>query len=228
MIAEPVRLPLSREEIQEAFRSLQPGETLALEEPLTVEEFYDLVEEDDAVELIDGVIYMPSPVTDNHEALFAWLFTVLNQYVEQRKLGAVRGSRAAVRIGPRTAREPDLMFIRAEHRERIRRLEVDGPADFIIEIVDSNRSRREAVVKQAQYEARGVPELWVIDLPKAELRHFLLEEGRFRRVAVDPKGEVAAKQVPGFRLKAAWLFQGPDFPSTLEVVTELLREPPSS
>jgi hypothetical protein len=41
-------------------------------------------------------------------------------------------------------------------------------------------------------------------------------------ITADGGGEVHARVIPGLRLTVAWFFQGPDFPSSLEVVTQLL------
>jgi Uma2 family endonuclease len=209
--------------VRRAIRALQPGESLCLDVPLTVEEFYELVDEDSGVELIHGVITMPSPATDPHEDLFVWLLQVLAAYVQTRQLGRIRSPRTAMRVGPRAVREPDLLFVSNANLHRLQRLELAGPADFIVEIVDSTAARREAVAKQSQYEELGVPELWVVDLPHQELRQFWLEGGQYRRAPVDPEGEVEAHALPGFRLQVAWLFQGPDFPNGREVVDGLLN-----
>ncbi|MGV3719394.1 MAG: hypothetical protein ACO1SX_00675, partial [Actinomycetota bacterium] len=75
---------------------------------------------------------------------------------------------------------------------------------------------------QAQYQDAGVTELWVIDLPRRELRQFVLSDGHYQRIEVDPAAGVTAHTVSGFQLRAEWLFQGPHFPSSLEVVTRLL------
>lgn len=219
--AAPV--PATREEARRELEALAPGETYSRATPFTVEEFFELVDEDSPFELLEGVILMPTPPTDPHESLFGWLFTLLFAYVDARRLGQVRGSRTGVRIGGRSFRVPDLLFVRAEHAERIERVGMSGAPDLVVEIVDSGKARREAVVKQAQYERLGVPELWVIDLPWKEFRHFTLEEGVYRRLPVAPEGEVAALQVPGFRLKVAWLFEEPRSVSSLDVLRELLK-----
>lgn len=46
--------------------------------------------------------------------------------------------------------------------------------------------------------------------------------GRYRTVTLERDGEVHAQDIPGLRLAVAWFFQGPAFPSSLEVVTQLL------
>jgi Uma2 family endonuclease len=204
--------------------ALKPGESFCPDIPLTLEEYFELVDEDSSLELIHGTVFMPTPPSDPHEALFGWLFVVLAQFVELRQLGVVRGSRTGVRTGTRSFRVPDILFLGTAHLDRLQRHELTGAPDFIIEIVDSDASRREAVVKQAQYEEAGAGELWIIDLPRRELRHFVLEQGRYQRVTVDPDGEAATRTIPGFRLQVAWLFAGPSFPNSLEVVHNLLRE----
>ena len=67
-------------------------------------------------------------------------------------------------------------------------------------------------------------ELWVVDIPRRELRHFILEDGQYRRLEVGVDGVAEVTTVEGFRLRVGWLFQGPDFPSSLEVVTRLLKD----
>jgi Uma2 family endonuclease len=125
-------------------------------------------------------------------------------------------------VGSTSLPEPDLLFFRTEHLDRMRASGVHEAPDFAVEIVDSNTARHNAVRKQAQYQEVGVTELWVIDLPRRELRHFLLDAGTYRRVSAPAGEEVVSRTVDGFRLRVDWLFQGPDFPSSLETVTALL------
>jgi Uma2 family endonuclease len=211
--------------IRAAVRALRPGESFRLDRPITVDEFYDLTEDESHAELSDGVIVVPSPPTLAHEELFDWFHKVTSLYVEERRLGRVYGSRTSVRLSEITARQPDIAFVSTAHLDRLQRLEIAGAADFVVEIVDSARARRDAQRKQSQYEAAGVEELWIIDLPRRELHQFLLVDGRYRELPVDRAGQVGARRIAGFRLTVAWLFQGPDFPRSLEVVTNLLAAP---
>jgi Uma2 family endonuclease len=220
VLERPITL---EEQVREAVRALRPGESFSLDRPITVEEFCAWLEPQTGPELIDGVIHMSPPPSDAHEALDVWLIKVLGIYVEERGLGQVRGANSGVLVSGTTLRQPDLVFFGSDSLSRMDASGRHGAPDFVVEIVDSDRARRDAVTKQAQYEAIGVRELWVADLPRRELRHFVLEGGRFAALPVDPAGEVEARTVPGFRLRVEWLFQGPSFPSSLEVVTGLLR-----
>jgi Uma2 family endonuclease len=211
-----------REQVRAAVRAMQPGDAYSLGRPITVEEFCAWLDEEPRVELVQGVIQMAPPPSDPHEQLDLWLIKVIGAYVEERKLGEIRGSRSGVRIGGASVREPDLSFFSTASLDRLHPSGIHGRPDLVIEIVDSAASRRNAVVKQTQYEQLGVPELWVVDLGWKELRHLVLEEGRYVPQAAGPAGELEARTIPGLRLRTAWLFSGPDFPSSLKIVRELL------
>jgi hypothetical protein len=49
--------------------------------PITFEEFLDLTDEDDNIELINGVMVEKMAAQLDHEWLFAWLFGVTSVYV---------------------------------------------------------------------------------------------------------------------------------------------------
>jgi Uma2 family endonuclease len=213
--------PRTREDaLREAIEALKPGDIFSIDRPITVEEFCEYVSDEWCAELVDGVIHIMTPPTDAHEALSIWLAKVVGQFVEVRKLGEVRAGRSGVQISRTSLREPDLLFFRKDRLDQMTARGVHGAPDLAIEIVDSAKARRDAVRKQSRYEEIGVAELWVIDLPRRELRHFVLEEGEFREVAAQEV--VTSRTVEGFRLRVEWLFQGPSFPSSLEVVQNLL------
>ena len=53
----------------------------------TFEDFCFLVKDGQKADLIDGVIYMASPESIDGHRLFKWLYTLLNDYVEEKGLG---------------------------------------------------------------------------------------------------------------------------------------------
>ena len=216
---------LGLDEFLETARSLQAGESCSLDYPLTVEEFCELFAESDRdLELVNGVVYMSPAPSYAHESLQAWLLKVIGQYVEDAGLGEALGSRSGIRVSPTSLPEPDLVYFSEEHRDRLQPSGAHGTPDLAIEILDSTAARRDAVRKQAQFQDAGIPELWVIDLPRKELRQFTLVDGLYERLTLDNAGEVKAHSIPGLMLKTEWLFQGPRFPSSRTVVNELLAE----
>src|SRR5207302_8236209 len=134
-------------------------------------------------------------------ALSAWLARVLGMYVEHRRIGEFRAGRSGVQINDTSLREPDLLFFRADRLDQMTARGVHGAPDLAVEIVDSPKARREAVQKQVKYEEIGVQELWVIDLPRREVRQCLLEEGRYQLARAEPGAELLARTVEGFHLQ---------------------------
>jgi Uma2 family endonuclease len=182
-------------DLREAIEALKPGDVFSIDRPITVDEFCEYVSDECHAELVDGVIQILTPPNDAHEALFVWLITVLGIYIEVRGLGQLRGGRSTVQISRTSARQPDLLFFRKDRLDQMSATGLHGTPDLVIEIVDSARARREAVRKQSRYEEIGVAELLVVDLPRRELRHFVLEDGELRPVDVDPAGELVSRTV---------------------------------
>jgi len=220
--ARPAARGASKQDLRKRIEALKPGDVFSIDRPITIDEFCEYGSDEYGSELVNGVIYVMSPPTDRHEALATWLARVLGMYVEALGLGEVRGGRSGVGIGRTSVREPDVLFFRRERVGEMTERGVHGAPDLAVEIVDSAKARRDAVQKQAQYQEVGVAELWVIDLPQRELRQFTLDEGAFRRIPAGEPGEFASRTVQGFRLRTEWLFQGPRFPSSLEIVQNLL------
>lgn len=203
---------------------LAPGTIFSIDRPLTVDDFYELVNEDTNAELIEGIIFMKSPVSYQHETLFSFLHTILTQYIEEHNLGQVLGSRTAVRITKYTAREPDLLFVSKDRLSIIHKNELVEAPDLAIEIVSPHDSRREIVTKQVQYEQIGVREFWLIDQPKQEVIIYDLNvDGRFVKRPLE--GDIIrSTTVKGFQIKIEWLWCEPGkFPSTLTIVHNLLK-----
>jgi Uma2 family endonuclease len=213
-----------RVRVQEAVRTLKPGESFSLGRPITVEEFCDWLDEEVRAELIDGVISMTPPPSDPHEDLQGWFHGLLRMFVDARGLGKVRGSRSGVRLSTTTLREPDIAFFSTGHLDRMERSGIHGAPDLAIEIVDSDQARRDAARKETQYRDAGVPEILILDLPRRHIRHVILDQGRYAVLEPDLSVDLELRTVPGFRLRGSWLFDGPEFPQGLEVLLALLKE----
>ena len=214
--------PLAGEQLRRRIEALKPGDVFSIDRPITVEEFCEYVSDEWVAELVDGVITIMTPPSDPHEALSGWLFNVLGPYVQTRGLGEVRAGRSGVLISSTSLREPDLLFFQKSRLDQMTERGVHGAPDLAVEIVESSRARREAVRKQVQYELIGIREYWVIDRPQREVRQWLLEGARYELLRLQPGDELVSRTIEGFHLQVAWLFQGPEFPSILDVVNGLL------
>ncbi|MGE3273004.1 MAG: Uma2 family endonuclease, partial [Chloroflexota bacterium] len=159
---------------------------------------------------------------EEHQDRGGLLYMLLQFFVQPGRLGRVFYAPALMRLAQRpSGREPDLLFVRAEHTHRIRRSYVDGPADLVVEIVSPESVERDYREKLAEYEAAGVPEYWIID-PLQGAAHFYQLDGRGKYQAIQPDadGVYTSREVPGFRLRVSWLWQRP-LPTIQEALADL-------
>lgn len=195
--------------------------TAARRATVSFEEFCVLIRPDQKADLIDGVIYMASPENIDAHRLYRWLYLVLDQFATLRDLGEIFGSRIAFRLGDLQSPEPDIAFVRKDRLHLAQKTFIDGPPDLAIEIVSPESVERDYVRKRSLYEAAGVREYWIIDEDLKKVLVLRLDRaGKFREVR-KRGGIVRSPAMPGFWLRAAWLWQYPR-PSGAEVLEEIL------
>lgn len=75
--------------------------------------------------------------------------------------------------------------------------------------------------KYKEYEASGVSEYWLIDPDNQQAEFFRLEKnGRYQLFPLDEEGIYRSTTLPGFWLKAEWLWQEP-LPSVINLFREM-------
>jgi Uma2 family endonuclease len=202
------------------------AEKIALpQKPYTVDEFFDLIQDGEKADLIDGVIHMASPDTPNNDDLGGFLFSIMRFYARGKHLGRVTGSRVAYVLGNRRAPEPDVAFVRQGRLDRIHRTRVVGPPDIAIEVVSQDSRERDYDLKRRLYEDAGVGEYWIID-PIARRHEFLrLREGAFEPVSLNQDRYFLSDVLTGFWLDVTWLHADP-LPAEMDCLQQILAGPP--
>ena len=119
-----------------------------------------ILDEDERVELIDGVLVQMAAVGDRHVACVIRLTDWFGMHAAGRAFVSVQNP---IRLPPRTEPEPDLVLVR--RRTDTYRGGVPGPDDtlLVIEVSDTTLAY-DRDVKVPRYAAAGIPETWVIDL----------------------------------------------------------------
>lgn len=186
----------------------------------TFEDFCNLVREDQKADLIDGVIYMASPESSEHNDLLGWLGAVLRIYVTEKHLGRLTLNKVAFRLSDHTAPEPDLAFVSTKRSHLIKSGYVDGPPDLAIEIVSPESIQRDYELKRQRYDEAGVLEYWIIDPLDQTVTTFVREGDAFvEQHIIDNVFE--SRTIPGMLLDVRWLFQRPR-PTELSIIPQLL------
>ena len=116
------------------------------------------------VEFTDGYIEVLPVPKQSHQLILDFLLQALRAFVLARKLGKVLFAPLRVQIRPGKFREPDIVFMKTEHADRLGE-EFWVGADLVVEIVsDDARSReRDLEKKRADYAEAGIPEYWIVD-----------------------------------------------------------------
>jgi Uma2 family endonuclease len=188
----------------------------------TFEEFFELVEDGQKADLLDGVIYMASPDNTDAGDLTVWLTIVLGGFVDVKELGKIFVSRFAYRIGSKHGPEPDIGFVPKALLVRRRRGYIDGPPALAIEIVSPDSVQRDYIQKRAIYEQAGVREYWILDPDEGRATFLVLRKKRYKKVS-PIKNIIQSEVVPGFHLDVRWLLSA-SRPSAYDVLRKLLEE----
>ncbi len=162
-----------------------------------------------AVEFTDGVLEILPMPTFAHQAIVEFLFLVLRQFVMARGLGRVMFAPLRVQLRPGKYREPDLVFMRAEHRARMGNAFWLG-ADLVLEVVsdDSASRERDLVQKPLDYAEGGVPEYWLVDPVLGRITVLVLEGSAYREHGVFTPGQHATSAtLPGLMVDVAAVFE---------------------
>jgi Uma2 family endonuclease len=184
------------------------------------EDFLAWLDEDTRAEWIDGVVQMPSPASARHQQIVFFLARVIASFLEVYPLGTIVEAPFLMKLS-HSAREPDLLFVAADHRDRLTPTYLDGPADLVVEVISPESATRDRGEKFYEYQSAGIAEYWLID-PRIEHAEFyqLNARGIYEVVPLDVDGIYHSKALLGLWLREQWLWQDP-LPQLDDVLLEV-------
>lgn len=124
---------------------------------LTVADIEALPEDMVIRHLIDGELFEVTPPTIRHQKVVTELLWRFRSYAEHHG-GMVLTAPTGVRLSDRDMPEPDVLYVAAEHLDRVGERYVEGPPDLVVEVSSPSTRRLDLVRKRRQYERFGVPE----------------------------------------------------------------------
>jgi Uma2 family endonuclease len=186
---------------------LENGEFLHSQEFLRRYERMPLVKK---AELIEGVVYMGSPVSVHHgkpDAIIqAWLVTYASRHPETEVC-----ANTTVILDAENTVQPDALLRRLPEHGGLTRVTDDGylagPPELIVEVACSSASI-DLRDKRRAYCRNGVREYLVWLVAEARLEWFCLEEDEYRPQLPDADGLLHSRAFPGLRLPVAPLLAG--------------------
>ena len=187
---------------------LEPGDRLARAE---FERRYDAMPQLKKAELIEGVVHMAAAVRlRRHGVPHGHLITWLGNY-EAETPGVLIADNASLRLDLDNEPQPDAaLCIDPDLGGQARISEDDyleGAPEFIAEVASSSVIH-DLGVKLQVYRRNGVREYLVWRVLDRAVDWFVLREGVYERLEVDPAGLYRSTVFPGLWLDAAALLSG--------------------
>lgn len=192
---------------------------------LTREEFerrYNAMPHIKKAELIEGIVYMASPVRlkqhgEPHMHLGGWLVYYISKTYDLRS-----GDNSSSRLDERNVPQPDLMLLLPERLGSTARVDdegyVAGAPDLVVEVAASSVSI-DLHDKMEAYRRNGVREYLVYRTQEQAVEWFKLKEDKYEAQVPDERGLLCSSLFPGLWLDPAALVAG-DLPKLLAAVDE--------
>ncbi len=161
---------------------------------------------DRLIELIDGTL-VEKTMGWQEAYLAAWITTILNNFVQPKKLGMVFGSDGMFRLEPGQIRIPDVAYIskkRFAGRTLNRGAFWELGCDLAVEVISPSNTRREMERKLNDYFAAGVTLVWLVYLDPREVVVYTSPNN-----SVTLRGEdllEGGPVLPGFSVPVAQIF----------------------
>lgn len=143
--------------------------------------------------------FLPMP-TVLHQRIAAFLYDALRAFIIGLNLGEVLFMGTRVRLWAGKYREPDVLFMSAEHADRITEEYWDG-ADLVMEVVSAGDEarRRDLTQKREEYAQARIPEYWIVDPELGQITVLTLDDQTYVVHGEFKQGEQAtSKLLPGF------------------------------
>ena len=210
--------------IREAIPELRAGDHLARAE---FERRYLAMPHLKKAELVEGVVYMPSPVRypehgRPHLNLAGWLATYI-----AATAGVDGGDNSTVRLDLDNEPQPDACLrILPECGGQATVSDdgyLEGAPELVAEVAASSASY-DLHAKKKAYRRNGVPEYLVWRVLDQTIDWFVLQDGNYEPRPADADGRLRSRVFPGLWLDPAALARG-DLKTVLEVLRQGLTSP---
>jgi Uma2 family endonuclease len=199
-------------------RSSLVGDFLVMLADQSPEDFERYAPEDQFCEYINGIVYMPSPVSDRHQKQVFFLGYLLDTLDCEHETGDLLLGPALLRLGEQYKPEPDI-FGRPPGGQ-------EGPkAVLVIEVLSPSNRELDLGTKWPVYREAGIPEIWFVD-DKERVVLADRKVGDAYQTERISEGILTSTSIPGFWVDVSWLWADP-LPNRRRCAERVLAGPPA-
>lgn len=148
-------------------------------------------------EIIDGELFETSTPWISHQQVVMNIAGPLWQYALEHG-GEVYPPLTDVFFSDTDVVEPDVLFVRADHLDKVEERFVRSAPDLVVEVSSPSTRKLELVHKRKLYERFGVPEYWFVDLESDLIQVYRLADGYGLVHLLGRDDTIEALSVPGF------------------------------
>ncbi len=177
---------------------------------MSIDEFLALDETDGKWELDDGVLYIMSSGTRDHQFLGLEFCRRILDYVDSFDQPPAHIYHEMTTILSRElqrAPEPDIVIVREGRPGVLEGRWVEGAPDIVVEILSTDRNR-DLVRKRQIYAEAGVLEYWPVDPRNDTVTQLELREGEYvERAVLGDDDILTTPLLPGLSIPLAEIFR---------------------
>lgn len=159
-------------------------------------------------ELSNGFVEVLPMPTEEHQDIMLFLIDSIRAFVKPNRLGKAQLAGLRVRLWEQKVREPDIVFMLADHADRRENRYWHG-ADLAMEVVSDDHPSRDLKTKRAEYAAADIREYWNVDPRDRSITVLTLPNGEteYREAGRYVEGQTAASVLlDGFRVDETDVF----------------------
>lgn len=157
------------------------------------------------LEFTDGVLEVLPMPTYQHQRIVRFLLFALFTFIAPRGGTAIQ-SPLRLEIRPGAFREPDVLLVLDMNDARCQEPFWLG-ADFVVEIISPDDSKRDTQVKRLEYAQAGIPEYWLVDPRNETITVLTLVGQAYSEHGVFGRGQQATSVLlPEFTVQVAAVF----------------------
>ena len=120
-----------------------------------------LPEDGNRYELFDGELLVTPAPTAPHQIALTLFFDLVSRFVQAQGLGLAMLSPADLSLGGDQLSQPDLFVM--PHLPDDREWSSFPDPILVVEVLSPSTARFDRFVKRRRFQARGIPEYWIVD-----------------------------------------------------------------
>jgi len=175
--------------------------------PFTHHDYYSLPEHGPRYQLIEGELHMAPAPNRFHQTVSRNIEGILLLYLKTHPIGILYDAPFDVQLTDLNVFQPDILFLKNEHRSLLTKQGLRGAPDFVVEILSPATSELDLGVKREIYARTGVEELWIIEPDAKRIAVYRLQENRETPVLThSDTSRFTSRLFPGLEFDAAEIF----------------------